>query len=232
MQFEGFILFGGGDFAVEVATYIADLAHFDELSVRPGEQSRYCVCDVISQAPARRDEFKEIQGREPQFHSNIDTVHNITKKKIVVCIGDPVARHRVFTELKTSLAGVRFGTIIHPKAYVAGTAKIEAGTVISPFGFVGPFASVGANCVINVAAIVGHDVVLGTSTILSPGADINGHASTGDAAFLGAGAIINPKAGLGSFSKLSAGSVLNTQTGDGFLMHGNPAKGRQMVKLS
>lgn len=230
MVLAGYVLYGGGDFAVEVATYLLDLSATAELARRPGEAPIFpLVSDIVSSGVVRREGLETILRASPEIHSNIATVRDVNQKQVIICVGDAHVRHRILAELR--LEDVRLGTVVHPSAYVSGTAKIGDGTIICPSVFVGPFASVGSNCALNVGAIVGHDVILGDSTVLSPGADVNGHAEAGEAAFIGAGAILNPKARLGAFGKLSAGSVLNARVGDGFLMHGNPAKGRQMFRV-
>jgi serine acetyltransferase len=61
---------------------------------------------------------------------------------------------------------------------------------------------------------------------------VNGHTNCGVASFLGAGAIVLPHVSLGNYSKLSAGSVLKDDAGEGFVMHGNPAKGRQLIQVA
>ncbi len=230
MVSEGYILYGGGDFALEIATYLSDVSELQELARRPGDASVLpLISDIVSSGAIRREEFESVLRASPECHSNMDSIEDIDQKQIIICIGDAHVRHRILAELKSR--NVRLGTVVHPSAYVSATATIGDGTIICPFAFVGPFALIGENCALNVGTVVGHDAILGNSVVLSPGADVNGRAELGDAAFMGAGAILNPRARLGAFGKLSAGSVLNTQVGDGFLVHGNPAKGRQMFKV-
>lgn len=217
-----FILIGGGDFSVEVVTYLCDF-YGSALA------ESWLVSDIVSPSPPRIEALSDILGYAPTLHTALETVDALASKKCLICIGSASDRLAVLTALKA--AGAKMATLIHPTAYVASSATLGAGSIICPFAFVGPFARVEENCVLNVRSVVGHDAIVGCSTVLSPGADINGHACTGRASFLGAGAIMNPKSQLGAFSKLSAGSVLTQIVGDGFLMHGNPAKGRQMMKV-
>lgn len=225
-----YVLYGGGDFAIEVATYLLDIFVTREISRSSNEAPIFpIVSDIVSSGFVRRKDFETILSDLPKVHSSVDSVQAIDQKQVIICIGDAHARHRILLELRDK--NIKLGTLVHSSAYVSDNAKIGNGSIICPFAFIGPFASVGANCAINVGAIVGHDAVLGESTVLSPGADINGRAETGKAAFVGAGAILHPKARLGAFGKLSAGSVLNIRVDDGFLMHGNPAKGRQMFRI-
>lgn len=219
-----YILYGGGDLAIEVATYIADICSV----VEPSETAPI-ISDIISTQKPRSADFKTILGYSPKEHQGEANVENVEDKKIIICVGDAILRNKIYMRLKNQ--NLNLATIIHPSAFVADTAKIGAGTIISPFAFIGPFAKIGENCAINVSAIVGHDAYVGESSVISPGANMNGHSGIGAVSFLGAGSILHPKAQMGSYSKLSSGSVLQNIAGDGFLMHGNPARGRQMIKI-
>lgn len=216
-----YVIIGGGSFAIEVATYLHDIWRAD-----PEKAGR--VTDVVATGQIRLENLTAILGSAPSVHEDFRSVTRLFEKLCVIAVGDPLLRYRFMQELVS--IGARFGSVIHPTAYVAPTATIGDGTIACPMAFVGPFAETGMNCAINVKAVVGHDAVLGDCAVLSPGADINGYGGAGECAFLGAGAIISPKASLGAFSKLSAGSVLNRITDEGFLMHGNPATGRQMFR--
>ena len=221
-----YILFGGGELAVEIASYIVDCRSAASIG---GECCESVITDIVSDFPPRRAlDIQHISGFAFKTHKSVQTVENLDDKLMLICIGDPTVRHRIFTLMRKR---VKLGTIIHPTAYVSSTASVGAGSVVCPQVFIGPYAELGYNCLVNAGAVVGHDTSLGDSTTLSPGAKINGCAITGEASFLGAGAVINPSVKLGSYSKLSAVSVLNKSVGDGFIMHGNPAKGRQMVVL-
>jgi len=215
------VLIGGGDFAVEIATYIADMRAADPAKIGP-------ISDIVASGHVRLDAFEKVLGGTPATHETLSGVTGLAGKLCVIAVGDPRLRHRLMQEVVA--AGGQLGSVVHPTAYVAATATVGSGTIICPTAFVGPFAQVGSNCAINVHAIVGHDVTLGVSAVLSPGADINGHGSAGECAFLGAGAVVSPKVALGAYSKLAAGSVLTRSTDEGYLMHGNPASGRQMFR--
>lgn len=216
-----YVVVGGGDFAVEVVTYLGDIW-------RANPETAAMVTDIVAAGRVRLDDFVETLGTVPALHETFETVNRLNEKLCVIAVGDPRLRYRFMQDLLER--GGRFGSVVHPTAYVASTASIGDGTIICPMAFIGPSAKVGANCAINVHAIVGHDVVVGDCAVLSPGADINGYGGLGEGGFLGAGAIVSPKVRLGAFGKLSAGSVLNRTAGEGFLMHGNPAVGRQMFR--
>lgn len=225
---QSYILFGGGALAIEVASYLADCRR---LTAQRDERTENLplVSDVVAQGNSRLDDVERVTGQRPQLHQSLSTVEKLGEKLAIVCIGDPTTRWRVFQEACS--AGVQMGQLIHPTALVCHTASIGAGAIICPFVFIGPFASVGDNVAVNVHATIGHDVVLEHSSVISPGAQVNGFGRTGIASFVGAGAVLHPQSALGAHSKLSAGSVLTGSVGDGFVVHGNPATGRQMIKV-
>ena len=220
MEERAIILFGAGSLALEVAQYIADVG---------AERTGVHVSDVVSEPEASPD-VVEFLGEQAKFHRSRHAVENVADKHWVICVGDSFQRERILAELETGGRAFKLATIIHPSAYIARTARVEAGAIVAPFGFVGPQAVVGRNALVNVHATIGHHAQLGESAVVSPHGVMNGHSECGRASFLGAGAVLTPSAKLASYSKLSAGSVLNGAADEGFLLHGNPAKGRRMFK--
>lgn len=217
------VLIGGGAFAVEVASYIS------EINQESCSETQINLTDVVSGHPNRVSHISATIGQPVSEAREVMEVAEWTSKAAIIAIGDPLIRRKVALELST--ANIELATIIHPRAHVSSSAIIGNGCIIAPFAFIGPYARLGEHVAINVSAIIGHDAMVGRASAISPGAKMNGHATCGEAAFLGAGAIIHPKVKLGAFSKLSAGSVLTRDAGDGHIMHGNPATGRQMIRL-
>jgi len=209
----GLVLVGGGRFALEIATYVLDLAPATGLRIIGIiDDSRPDLAD-FPDAPALLGGIADWQPGD-QLH--------------LLAIGEPVVRWKIAKALEAR--GARFATLIHPTAYVAKSATISSGAVVAPLSFVGPKAVVGAHAALNVQCALGHDAVLGRASVLSPGAKVNGGARIGEATLLGAQAAIAPGVSLGSFAKLSAGSVLTGDLPDGSLAVGNPARGRVMFR--
>jgi sugar O-acyltransferase (sialic acid O-acetyltransferase NeuD family) len=175
----------------------------------------------------RTIDLSAVCGGSFNIYADIASVSDKEAKRFIVCTGDSTTRHKVYNEIVR--LGLALARIVHPMAYIARSAVIGDGAIIYPGVFVGPYAQVGANVLLNAQVVVGHDARLDESGVLSPGARLYGHAVCGTAAFLGTGASILPKVSLGAYSKLSAGSVLSRSVGEGFLMHGNPATGRQIL---
>ena len=218
MEERAIILFGAGNLALEVAHYLADVG---------AEQAGVRVSDVVSETEPAVDVVRFFGG-QAKFHRSREAVANVADKRWVICVGDSFQRERLLTELESDGRVFHLATVIHPSAYIAKTAQVEAGAIVAPLSYVGPQSVVGRNALVNVHATIGHHAQLGQSAIVSPHGTMNGHSQCGRASFLGAGAILTPGSKLASWSKLSAGSVLNDAADEGFLLHGNPAKGRRM----
>lgn len=221
--FSQLVLVGCGGFAVEVSQYISDIN-----SHSTPEGHVYVVSDILASGLERFEDICGQIGSRPNSCVDLAEISDFESKEFVICIGDPTARWRVYRQLEQRQA--KFASIIHPTSYVAQSATIGRGSIIAPFCFVGPFATVEDNCVLNVRSTVGHDAKLGCSTVLSPHVDLNGGTSCGEITFVGAGVVVDPKIHIGSYCKISSGAVVKHDTPDGFLMAGNPAKGRQMYK--
>lgn len=144
--------------------------------------------------------------------------------RLVVAIGEPRVRLRVARSL--AARGARFLTLVHPRAYVAASARIGEGSVIAPFACVGAGAVLGEHVQVHFCASAAHDTIIGDGAALSPYAAVNGGAVLGEGVFLGTRATINPLKQVGAFAKIAAGSVVYRDVPAAALVAGNPAKAR------
>jgi acetyltransferase EpsM len=110
----------------------------------------------------------------------------------VVAVGDTAGRRDLAT--RAAARGCRFVTLIHPLAYVAGTAELGEGRIVSPFAFVGPAARLGDHVALNVHATVDHDGSVGGFSYLAPYACVGGGARVGERAAVGVHASLAPGA--------------------------------------
>ena len=67
-------------------------------------------------------------------------------------------------------AGIAVPTLVHPRAYVSPTARLEAGCMVLPMAVVNTGVTVERGCIINIGALIDHDSVIGEGTHLAPGA--------------------------------------------------------------
>ena len=80
--------------------------------------------------------------------------------------------------------------LIHPRAYVADSAKIEQGTMIMAGATIDVRAKIGAACVIWPGVCVSHDTSVGANCFISPNATVCGFVNIGESTFVGAAASI------------------------------------------
>ena len=215
------VLIGGGALALEVLSFISSKR---AAVTDAAEDIIYVVCPNGNRAEDLR-----------RVYANLNMVRSIAEIDVpggfegLVCVGDATARLRLFREYDGCFS--RWASVIHPSANIMPSAQIGEGVIIAPGAYVGPLAKIGDNVLVNVGASIGHDANIGHSSVISPQAAINGFAECGSATFVGAAAALLPSASLGSHCKLSAGSVFSGCVTNGFLLHGNPAKGRQMFSV-
>ena len=90
---------------------------------------------------------------------------------VIVAIGNNEVRKRIVSKVKH-----RFGTLIHPTAYVAPTAQIGEGTVVLANAVIQADAKVGKHCIINANVTIDHDAVVEDYVCTYPSCYIAGFA--------------------------------------------------------
>jgi sugar O-acyltransferase (sialic acid O-acetyltransferase NeuD family) len=101
-------------------------------------------------------------------------------------------------------AGYSSPALIHPRAYVADTARIGDGAMVMAGAIVDVRAEVGDIVVLWPGACINHDVQIGPNTFISPGATLCGFSRIGANVFIGAGSVIVDRGQIpdGSFVKM------------------------------
>lgn len=223
MKSNNLILIGSGDFALEVSDYLTE--NNKDLS-----SEKLIITDIVSVSEDRFDQICSILTYKPIHHKTLTTIKEKDDKSALVCLGSPEKRHKCYQELKKNKFNI--GTFIHKTAIVSNSSTINNGVIVCPYAFIGANSVIEVNTVLNVRATIGHDAKIGKSSVISPHANLNGKSKCGDVSFIGAGAILDPSCSIGDFSKVSSGSIVKGNFGDGFLLTGNPAKGRKMFKVN
>lgn len=210
------VIVGAGDFGREILQYCRDC-------IAAGLEAQ--IKGFLDDAAA---EIGHFHPDVPVLGTIADYTPSGEHERFVIAIGSTPLRRELGQRLR--LHGRRFVSIVHPSAYVAPTATLASGCVICPFAFVAPFAQLAEDVVLNTYASVGHDTRVGAGSVLSPYAVINGRVTLETDVFLGTQSAVTAGCSIGHRSKIAAGAVATRDCPPGFLLAGNPAKGRMMFK--
>lgn len=108
-------------------------------------------------------------------------------------------------------------TIIHPRAFVAPSAKIGKGVYMAPNSVVSTNAVIEDSVIINMNTTVGHDAHIGSDTFLNPGARISGNVKIGSKTLIGAGAFIFQGLSVGNRCSIDALTYIDKDIEDRML---------------
>lgn len=139
---------------------------------------------------------------------------------VVVAIGVNATRQRVVSELGPR----RFASLVHPRAWVAPSARVEAGAVVFAGAIVQPDAVIGAHAIVNTGATVDHDCVVGAFAHIAPGCHLCGNVVVAEGAFVGVGASVIPGRTIGAWATVGAGGVVAKDIQPRAVVKGVPAK--------
>ncbi len=139
----------------------------------------------------------------------------------VIGIGDPHLRHKAYRKLQEK--GVRFFTIVHPKAYVDPTTTLGEGNIFCARSYVTCNCVIGSGNVFNGPIHVGHDCVIGDCNFVGPGAQILGAVTIGSRNSVGAVCVLLPRCRIGDDNVIAPLSAVYKGCRDKVYMAGNPA---------
>ncbi|WKZ33169.1 MAG: acetyltransferase [Thermodesulfobacteriota bacterium] len=136
-------------------------------------------------------------------------------------VKDNTRRASIYKKLKE--AGFSLPRLMHPKAFISGSADINEGAQVMAAAVVQAGSSIGANTIVNSGAIVEHDCRIGNHVHLSPGSVISGGSVIEEGAFVGAGATVIQGVRVGERAIIAAGAVAVGDVAPGVLVKGVPA---------
>ena len=144
---------------------------------------------------------------------------------VVLCTGSPRdfdSRRRLADRL--GLARERYGTVVHPTAWLAGSARIGYGTVLLAGVVVTAAATVGDHVAVMPQAVVTHDDVVEDFCTIAAGVRLGGGARLCRGSYVGAGALIREGVTVGVGALVGMGSVVTRDVPAGEVWVGNPAR--------
>lgn len=203
------IVAGAGGLGTEVALYVRD-------ALAAGYLDGELVGFVDDEKQGR------IVDIDLPVLSAIDCCRPQQDERFVVAVGDPIGRRLVADRLIG--LGAHFITVVHPLAWVAPLARLEAGCVVAPFATIGPRSRLAAHVLINTHAGIGHDCVVGACSAVSPHAVLNGGVHLGEQVMVGSAAVVVPGQQVGDRARLSAGTVVQSAVAADATVWGNPAR--------
>ena len=141
-----------------------------------------------------------------------------------VIIGFGTGRGRSAIAAALMEAGLTLPVLVHPRAHVAGSARLGPGCQLMPNAVVGPGAKLGTAVLVNTGAIVEHDGRLADGVAVYSGAVLAGRVTVGADTELGAGSTVLPDVRLGARAVIGAGATVIDDVPDDLTVVGTPAR--------
>ncbi len=140
------VLLGAGGYAQTLADLVAQIQAYEEvvfLDDNPSAKNARGVCA----------DYVKFKDNNTAFYP---------------AFGNNAVRMKWLKQLQSE--GLTVPTLIHPRAYISPTAKLETGVVVLPLAVVNTNCHIKSGCIINCGAIVDHDCILEEGVHLSIGA--------------------------------------------------------------
>jgi acetyltransferase EpsM len=203
------VLIGGG----EHAAVVLDAAR----------QSGRCVRGYVDDAPTTTMTRLGLPWLGNDSHAL--SLTDMTRCDYIVAFGAMgTIDHRREAATRYAARKATFAIVVHPRAIVAPSARIDNGAVILAGALVNPLATVGAHSIVNTGAIVEHDVELDTFVHVAPGAILGGGARVGSGATIGLGARVRDHRSVGAGAIVGMGAVVVDSVPEGAIVGGVPAR--------
>jgi UDP-perosamine 4-acetyltransferase len=125
---------------------------------------------------------------------------------------------------RARVAGLAMPNAIHPRAYVAPSARIGVGNLIKAGAIVDAEVHIGDCCIIDNGVVISHNNVIGDACSLAPGVTMAGDSRVGERTLLGTGATVSERLSIGVNAIVSPGAVVVRDVPDNAVVAGSPAR--------
>lgn len=126
----------------------------------------------------------------------------------IIAVGNSQARRSIAARLLQQHPGLRFATLVHPRAWVATGASVGQGSVVFAGALINVDTALGAHNSVNLACTISHDCHLGDYVSLGPGVHMAGAVTLGEAVDVGTGACFRPRVSVGANAVIGAGAAV------------------------
>ncbi len=141
-----------------------------------------------------------------------------------VAVGGLATTHRGRFIDQAAACGIRFATLVHPRARVSTKARLGEGIFISAGCIISAHCVLGTHVFVNRGVLIGHHTEIGDFATIQPGANIAGCCAIGERTYIGMGAVIVDNITIGGHSFIGAGSLVTKNIPDHAQAFGSPAR--------
>lgn len=143
----------------------------------------------------------------------------VADTRVLLGVGDNRTRERFDRELE-----VRWGTVVHPTAWVHETVDLAPGAMLMAGTVVQPGSVIGRHAIVNTGATVDHHARIGAFAHVAPGAHLGGRVTVEEGALLGIGSSVIPGRTVGAWSTVGAGAAVVRDIAENITVGGCPAR--------
>jgi sugar O-acyltransferase (sialic acid O-acetyltransferase NeuD family) len=138
-------------------------------------------------------------------------------------IGPTTPQRFALVERLQQRLGLRFHTLVHPRACVSPLAEMAEGCFVGAGSVLAPGVRLAAHVFVNRGVTIGHDTAVESYARLQPGANVGGLTRVGRGSTVGLGATVLERLVIGSETVVAAGAVVTSDLPDRVLAAGVPA---------
>lgn len=164
---------------------------------------------------------KEINGVKVFEYEDAKKRYGSTLE-VIVGIGEPKVRERVFGELVDD--GIDLATLIHPDVHIPTTTVVGKGVVIQYGCFISCNVTIEDYVYIQPQCNIGHDDVLRKGCMISGFGNIAGTVTIGCFTYIGISAVLKEGVKIGNKSIIGMGSIVYKDIPDEMVALGSPAR--------
>ena len=115
----------------------------------------------------------------------------------------------------TAERGIPLATLVHPRAFISQTARIEEGALIMDGSRVATLTSLGRNVFLSGMVNIDHHCKIGANSTFGPGVFLSGGVTVGSNCSFSSGIVVESHSQIGNGVFVSSGAVIRGNVADG-----------------